>query len=290
MTDNIVINSLWIGSHLSILELLTIKSFLQKDHEFHLWAYDNIDNLPEGIIIRDANGIIEREKIFKYKYNSIQGIGKGSYAGFSDIFRFKLLSIVGGWWIDMDVTCLRYFDIDAPYLFPRSLDMNLATNVIKCPGNSKLMESCYNRAIKEITENNTDYTVPVRILNEEVKKLGLTKFIVKNFVTFDSYVILSTNLHFDLPINKNIYAIHWCNVIWSTYHLDKEKFNPKSLFGSLILKYGVASEAEAIENEKIHLSKRLQKHLFYFLAKNQFLLIILKRIKRRFSNKFNVWN
>jgi hypothetical protein len=41
-------------------------------------------DIPNGVTIHDANKIIPAEKIFKYKNN-------GSYAGFANLFRYKLL-------------------------------------------------------------------------------------------------------------------------------------------------------------------------------------------------------
>ncbi len=87
--NNYIINSLWIGNTLGNLELLTLKSFIRHGHEFHLWVYSEINNLiPEGVILKDANEIIPATEIFRYKYNDpVSKQGKGSVAGFSDIFR-----------------------------------------------------------------------------------------------------------------------------------------------------------------------------------------------------------
>ena len=87
--NNIIIHSLWVGEELSALELLTIHSFLEHGHEFNLWVYDDIKTpLPKGVIIRDGNGILKRQKIFLYQHGEASGFGKGSVVGFSEIFRF----------------------------------------------------------------------------------------------------------------------------------------------------------------------------------------------------------
>ena len=86
------VNALWIGKQLSKLELLTLHSFIAHGHSFKLWLYDELENdLPESIEIGDASVIIPREKVFSYRNQNSFGHGKGSYAGFSDIFRYKLL-------------------------------------------------------------------------------------------------------------------------------------------------------------------------------------------------------
>src|SRR5213080_4133629 len=106
-----VFNALWIGSSLSSLELLAISSFLHHGHVFRLWTYEPVSTrLPPGTIVADANKIIDRSKVFRYA----AGASKGSYAGFSDIFRAKLLYEIGGWYVDTDVTCLNPITLDAP--------------------------------------------------------------------------------------------------------------------------------------------------------------------------------
>ena len=37
-----IVQSLWIGEYLSSLEIMCIKSFLKKGHEFHLYTYDKV--------------------------------------------------------------------------------------------------------------------------------------------------------------------------------------------------------------------------------------------------------
>jgi len=59
-----IINSLWIGKKLNYLALLTIKSFLYHRHEFVLWTYDAITNLPDGARTANANEIIPSDNIF----------------------------------------------------------------------------------------------------------------------------------------------------------------------------------------------------------------------------------
>lgn len=65
------IQSFWIGK-ISPLEIISIKSFIEKGHKYHLYLYDDKDfNLP-GVIIKDANEIIPQKFVFK---DSIDIIG-----------------------------------------------------------------------------------------------------------------------------------------------------------------------------------------------------------------------
>ena len=64
---NNIIQSLWIGTELSKLERLSIKSFLDNGHEYHLYLYDTVKNIPEGAVVKDANEILDKSEIFYYK-------------------------------------------------------------------------------------------------------------------------------------------------------------------------------------------------------------------------------
>src|SRR5580698_9560242 len=99
------IQSLWVGDRLSAMEQLAIKSFLFHGHPFHLYVYQATEGIPEGTIVQDANEILPATSIFKYSEHN-------SYAGFANFFRYKLLVERGGWWVDMDVICLK------PFRFP----------------------------------------------------------------------------------------------------------------------------------------------------------------------------
>ena len=93
------IQSLWIGNTLSNVEKLCINSYIKNGHEFDLYTYDEIDNIPENCNVKDAKEILPEEEIFSYNV----GLGKGSYSAFSNYFRYKLLEIKGNWWTDTDI-------------------------------------------------------------------------------------------------------------------------------------------------------------------------------------------
>jgi hypothetical protein len=99
-----IIQSLWIGPELSKLEQLCLKSFIDNGHEFHLYTYAEIKNVPEGVIIKDGNEILDESEIFRYK--------NGSVSAFSNLFRLTMLYKKGGYWVDTDVICVRPFKFD----------------------------------------------------------------------------------------------------------------------------------------------------------------------------------
>jgi hypothetical protein len=137
--ENRSVHGLWIGE-LTRLELLAIHSFAARGHDFHLWRYEETtERLPRNVVIRDANEILPYEDVFrKGERDSDSGLGEGSYATFSDLFRARLLYELGGIWVDMDVVCLRPFGFEAPYVF-RGHRAGAVMNLIKCPPRSDLM-------------------------------------------------------------------------------------------------------------------------------------------------------
>lgn len=237
--DNKTVNALWIGKTLSPTELLTIKSFIDNGHNFVLWAYDEIETpLPEGTILNDANEIFSRKYVFCYKYSNQFGHGKGSYAGFSDIFRYKLLYLHGGWWTDMDVTCLKPLDFEDEYVFRTHHSLPLVGNIMKCPPNSKLMQRCFEEAVAKVDENNTDWHLPIQILIDNVYNLGLEKHI-REFSNADSWNLIRNFLKHNPNLSQNWYIIHWVNEEWRRNKIQKNTFIKKSLMYSLMQKHQI---------------------------------------------------
>src|SRR4051794_17882417 len=84
------VQSLWIGPELSVMEQLSIRSFLANGHPFHLYVYSDVRGIPDGADVRDAREILPESMIFQYsEYKTV--------AGFANYFRYKLLLDRGGW-------------------------------------------------------------------------------------------------------------------------------------------------------------------------------------------------
>src|SRR6185437_8165794 len=133
---NKTIQGLWVGPELSLMEQLSISSFLQNGHDYHLFVYDEVKNIPAGTIIRNGNEILPAARIFQYK-------DRPSYAGFSNFFRYKLLLERGGWWADSDTICLKAFNFSEEYVFSSEIDYRgvevVNNGIIKVPAGSSIM-------------------------------------------------------------------------------------------------------------------------------------------------------
>jgi len=248
-SENHIVHGLWIGKELSALQLLTLKSFLQNGHEFHLWLYEPVlTPLPKGTVVRDATQVLARDSVFCYeeaccslsrKDSPDREFGKGSFAGFSDIFRYRLLYLEGGWWSDMDVTCLRALDFSEPYVFRDHGIHGVVGNIMKCPKKSPLMHRCYQRTIREVTSLNTDWSKPIRILATCIHELGLSNFIKEGISNDDVLTEIEPFLVKDTPVPGSYYVIHWCNEALRFRGLSEAFFKSNSTFGRLLQTFAV---------------------------------------------------
>ena len=142
--DNRIVHGLWVGGRLSALERLCIRSFCAHGHEFHLYHYDELHNVPrvDGLRLMNGEEILPRRDLFAHKKY------KG-YSIFSDHFRWELLRQRGGWWMDMDSICLRPLDFPANIpVFGEETTVDVATGVLKFPRGhalaSALADACAN--------------------------------------------------------------------------------------------------------------------------------------------------
>lgn len=103
MTNDLpIIQCLWIGKRLNGLARLSLASFVAQGHPVHLYTYNPVKNVPNGITVMDANDVMP------YQHVTINnGYGQGSVGPFSDWFRFQLLYEKGGIWADTDMIAVK---------------------------------------------------------------------------------------------------------------------------------------------------------------------------------------
>ncbi|MCB0508977.1 MAG: glycosyltransferase [Chitinophagales bacterium] len=259
------VHGLWIGGSLSALECLTIQSYLQHGFRFILWVYDaNNLNVPENVVVKHAHEIIASEKVFQYKTQNVHGHGKGSYAGFSDIFRYKLLYEYGGIWTDMDITCLQNFHIQSDYFFRYHHKLGAVGNFMKCPRNSALMLWCYEQAVEQITADNKNWMLPIVILNEGIEKFNLSAHI-HQLSNNDSFPEVMRLLSASIKIPNQWKLIHWMNEEFRRLEIDKNCVLNHSVLQQLYAQYHIKHTVFTGKDEwqqKIKLSR------WYYLLRN----------------------
>jgi glycosyltransferase involved in cell wall biosynthesis len=229
--DNRVVHGLWIGPSLSKMELLTIQSFIRHGHEFHLWLYDDLNtSLPKEVVIEDATEIIPQNRIMqKADIDPESGVGKGSYSPFSDLFRYKLLYEKGGYWVDMDVTCLRPFNFDTPYLF-RAHRVGVVGNIMKCPPRSRLMKNLYEKIGRELNQH-SDWLMTNRTLSKMVRRLRLSRYIRSDIWNEELWwEVIRPLMLGDQPIPSQWFAVHWINEFLRTLKESGGIYRGRRLF------------------------------------------------------------
>jgi mannosyltransferase OCH1-like enzyme len=213
---NRIIQGLWIGSRLSTMEQLSISSFLRHEHEYHLYAYNELANVPAGTVIKDANEILPASSIFQYK-------NRPSYAGFANYFRYKLLLERGGWWADADLVCLRPFDFPEEHVF--SSELNVGHEIVNCgaikapKGSEGMAYACGVCQAKKPDQLVWGETGP-RLVAEVVKKYRLDKY-QKPYYIFCPISEWHKVLEPHVAIHPEAYAIHLWNEEWRLANQDK---------------------------------------------------------------------
>lgn len=238
-----VIQSLWVGNELSKMEQLCIKSFLDNGHPFHLYAYNEITGLPDGVVVKDANEILPEMSVFKYK-------DRDTYSGFANMFRYKLLLEKGSFWVDMDIVCIEAFEFDTEYVFAsvrNHASLPEITNfIIKAPANSPIMESCYQSALCLAPENTYWGMTGPKLIAKKVIEFGLESFITEPDVFAP---VIWQNFRFLISSDwpglekeqiRKVKAVHLWNEMWRLNGVGKNTtFNPDCVYEQLKNVYDV---------------------------------------------------
>jgi hypothetical protein len=125
---------------------------LRHGHQFELFAYDVPAGLPPAVQVRDLNEFVPRSQVFHYKHMGHER----RLGGISERVKAELLYRLGGWHVDMDVACLRPFDMTAEFVL-RPHQRLVVGNIIKCPTRSDLARIYLERASQVDADNHVRY-------------------------------------------------------------------------------------------------------------------------------------
>ena len=218
---NKTIQGLWIGPELSVMEQMSISSFLLNGHDYHLYVYEDVKNVPGGAVVMDANEILPSSRIFQYR-------GRPSYAGFANYFRYKLLLERGGWWADSDTICLKPFDFPDEYVFSSEIDYRgrevINAGVIKAAAGSEVMAYAWSVCQTKNPARLVWGETGPRLMAKAVKKFGLEKykqtaqaFCPVDYEQWDKVLQPDVELLFD----ERTYAVHLWNEMWRVAGQEK---------------------------------------------------------------------
>jgi hypothetical protein len=224
------IQSLWIGENLSTLERLSIQSFLDHGHEYHLYGYREFPDLPVGAVLKDANSILPAAQIFQYRERK-------SYAAFSNVFRYKLLLERGGLWVDTDVVSLRTVDLAGTLAFaservkwrhmsaPQAV---ISSCILKAPRGSPAMELALRLCLAKDWAMLGWGEIGPKLVAEVVETQGLQRFVLPPAafcpVPYCEWRQLINPQSPALPAEA--YAVHFWNEMWRLAAHDKDSDYP----------------------------------------------------------------
>lgn len=127
------LNALWVGGTLGYLERACLASAVAVGHPVSLYTYDSISNVPAGIDVRDARDVLPEELLIRNK-------ATGSVALGSDLFRYELMRLGLGCWIDADVYFLKPLTFgEEAHVFGFEDQENVCSAVLQIPQNSPLL-------------------------------------------------------------------------------------------------------------------------------------------------------
>lgn len=228
---------------MSIVENLCLNSFVKNGHEVHLYTYEKDISIPQGVRKRNANEILPQTEIFTYS----NGPGKGSFSGFSNFFRYKLLGLKGGWWVDTDVIALKPFEFDEDFVFASENqkdginEKHISSCVIKAKHSSAIFNEAYQICSQKIKSDISWGETGPRLVHALVNKHGLLKY-VKDTQIFNpvdyfhfNQILIKRDNEIDLSLSV---AVHLWNEMWRRNGINKDdSFAVGSLFENLKSKY-----------------------------------------------------
>ena len=213
------VRSLWVGDALPAAQRACVDSFLRVGHPFELFTYGEVEGVPRGVRVRDAEEIVSRDRVFRY--GKCAGESAGGLSGFSNLFRYALLVREGGYWVDCDVFCLRPFP-DAPMVISSERMRNgrraVTCCVMKCPAQDPLARYCLARAVASDSKLLVHGETGPALVAEVVRKRALQGAVVapEAFCCVDWFACGSLYQPGVFPAGA--YGVHLWGEVWRREH------------------------------------------------------------------------
>ncbi|WP_026958182.1 hypothetical protein [Aliagarivorans taiwanensis] len=257
MTKNTV-QSLWIGPSLSKIEQLSMRSFVHHGNPYHLYTYNDIDNVPDGVVVKDANEILPEREIFRDR--------SGSLGAFSDVFRFKLLESTSSFWVDTDVVCLKPYDFEESEVFGFQDDGSVNGAVLRLSKDSDVLREALDYCARpNVVRDYDSNKVKRRKLVRKIKRSGLSDIsfgeigpdLITKILKDKDLLATAKPIYYFYPIHhscartifsengkemasflEHSYSLHLWNEIFRREGIDKNgDFSANSLIGALMKRY-----------------------------------------------------
>lgn len=138
MSKIVSVASFWAGSPLSFFERVCIQSFLDHGYKFYLYTLGNVENIPSGVVVRDAS------EVFSANLGKSEDV-RFNMGVYSDVFRIHMMKKTDHMWVDLDVYCARKIDFEASHYFGVVFSRSSTNNcVLKLPKDSMALQLILN--------------------------------------------------------------------------------------------------------------------------------------------------
>jgi len=217
-----IVQSVWIGDRLSTMEYLSIQSYLDNGHEFHLYTYGPLANVPPGTTVRSGTEVLPADEVFVYR----RGPGKGSPSAFSNFFRYKMLLERGGWWTDLDAVCVRPLVFEAEHVTGLEREPNgtqhIACGLVKAPVGSRVAEYCWEACCRADKRKLKWGQVGPKLFARAVEEAGEPVDVLEPQAFYPIDYWQTPQLASDTEMPGDCYSIHLWNSKWKEYGLDPD--------------------------------------------------------------------
>ena len=130
MSRDYEIGMLWVEGALSYVEVLCAQSFLDAGHHVKLYHYKDVQNVPDGVELVHGDSVLKIDRF-------IQHGRTGSFALFSDVFRYHLLQQNDRMiWADLDAYCVKRFESETGHFFGWESAKHINGGVLGLPPDS----------------------------------------------------------------------------------------------------------------------------------------------------------
>lgn len=231
----------WAYGGFSKMEMICANSFIANSYDLHIWTYGDSTSFPYKAKIMNARDILPESKIFLNRM--------GSYAGFSDLFRYSVLNKIGGLYADTDVVALKHASLlpTDKFLVTESTQKNslqINGNVIHnphpCSGNiidlAEVFADRFNK--NDITWSEIGpalLTAIVKIYPKHGFNIFPPEFANPiNYWNCPEHLISPMNF----SIKENTFFVHMYNEMWRRANVDKNfSFDNNSFYEKINVMY-----------------------------------------------------
>lgn len=241
------VHMFWAYGGISQLESVAMNSFIRMGYGLTVWTYDLSIQLPNGVQKRDAREILDEKCVFVNKV--------GSYASFSDMFRYAVLSTIGGLYVDTDVIAVKPASELPPGKFlvseRKSIDGRMVTglkmitglnkfirhkvalnnNVIynPCPDPNDMISLAFRRAYEFPKDKITWSEIGPMLLNDLVQEMPSHGYEIKQVEFANPYPYWNCPEMLLQPggmVPEQTYFIHCYSEMWRWKRVRKDSLYP----------------------------------------------------------------